>query len=221
MNRNKVPYYSVQNNTRVSKQIIIHEAGHAAAIYLNNKEKKLPPVFFKILLNTKVNKQENQPILCRTDEGEYLAKIEGGRLIQSFLQPSEITNDYITAFETDIVNILIGPLAEAKYIHHCDDEFFGRLLVNINTLNFYGGQLDLALVSDYLQSLYPSKQQQQEKLDQLFFKAFEFIDNDNNWQAITNLTDYIYEKNKSVIYFEELASILEPMKLELMDLSNY
>lgn len=220
MNRNKTLYSSGQNNVRVSKNIIIHEAGHAAAIYLNNKAKKLPPVFFKILLKTINNEQETKSILGRPSDDEHLAKIEGGRLIQSFLQLSEVTADYMLAFETDIVNILIGPLAEAKYVHSCDDEFFGRLLVNIDTLNYYGGQLDLALASEYLKSLYPTATQQQEKLNQLLIKAFEFIDDYRNWQAITKLADYIYEKNKRVIYFEEVASALEPMKLQSIALSN-
>lgn len=32
------------------KQIVFHEAGHAAAIYLYNKQKQLPPVYFQITI---------------------------------------------------------------------------------------------------------------------------------------------------------------------------
>jgi hypothetical protein len=32
------------------KQIAFHEAGHAAAIYLYNKQKQLPPVYFQITI---------------------------------------------------------------------------------------------------------------------------------------------------------------------------
>ena len=32
------------------KQIVFHEAGHAAAIHLYNKQKQLPPVYFQITI---------------------------------------------------------------------------------------------------------------------------------------------------------------------------
>jgi len=37
-----------------SRKIAIHEAGHAAAIYLGNKQKQLPPVFFQIYINVPI-----------------------------------------------------------------------------------------------------------------------------------------------------------------------
>jgi len=34
----------------ISRKIAIHEAGHAAAIYLGNQQKGLPPGFFSVFL---------------------------------------------------------------------------------------------------------------------------------------------------------------------------
>ncbi|MFZ9610986.1 MAG: hypothetical protein ACO294_09825 [Methylococcales bacterium] len=36
--------------------------------------------------------------------------------------------DYRTAFETDIINILAAPLAEARYIHQRENELFNHQL---------------------------------------------------------------------------------------------
>ena len=117
----------------------------------------------------------------------------------------------MAAFEADIVNLLVGSLAEAKYVHEYDDEFFNRGLVNINALNNYGGGLDLALVTKYLQSMYSDKQKQDEKFHQLFTTAIDFIENQSHWQAIHQLANYIYKSNKSIIDFKEINSILEPL----------
>ncbi len=54
------------------RQTAFHEAGHAVAIYLGNRQKDLPPTFFQILLRKPVNGYDR-----------FFAKVEGGRLIQS------------------------------------------------------------------------------------------------------------------------------------------
>jgi hypothetical protein len=38
------------NDQDLIKQIAFHEAGHAAVIYLYNKQKQLPPVYFQITI---------------------------------------------------------------------------------------------------------------------------------------------------------------------------
>lgn len=211
MNRNKTHYISGENTKKVPKQnIIFHEAAHATAIYFNNKTRNLPAVFFQIMINDIKSEQEENSVFSRPVDAEYAAKIKGGRLIQSFLPPLDVTDDYMAAFEADIVNLLVGSLAEAKYVHEYDDEFFNRGLVNINALNNYGGGLDLALVTKYLQSIYSDKQKQDEKFHQLFTTAIDFIENQSHWQAIHQLANYIYESNKSIIDFKEINSILEP-----------
>ena len=117
--------------------------------------------------------------------------------------------DYMVAFEADIINLLIGPLAEAKYIYTTDGEPFNHRLVNLNALKNYGGSSDLALAKEYLQSFSACKQQQDKKLDELFVLAFNFINDWANWAAITRLADYILNNNKNIISCEEVISLVE------------
>jgi len=55
MNRNHI-FNKALNPTHheVNRKVAIHEAGHATAIHLGNKQKELPPVFFQIFI-TPVN----------------------------------------------------------------------------------------------------------------------------------------------------------------------
>jgi hypothetical protein len=226
MNRNKIIDICSHNRLQQHKQcVVFHEAGHAVAIYLNNNARNLPPVFFQILFNV---------INGATDYGLYqsihddsIAKVEGGRLIHSLpysidglahtLMDCNETNeamapwdrDYITAFEADIVNLLIGPLAEAKYVYNRDDELFNHKLVDLNALKNYGGDSDLKLVREYLECFSSSKQQQNEKLEELFAVACDFVSDYSNWKAINKLACYILESNKNIISCEEVVSILE------------
>ena len=51
MKRNKIIETLLQNKLIDYKQrIAFHEAGHAAAIHLNNKARQLPPVFLELFL---------------------------------------------------------------------------------------------------------------------------------------------------------------------------
>ncbi len=58
-----------------------------------------------------------------------------------------------------------------------DDELFNHQLVNLKALKNYGGSSDLALANEYLQSYSADKQQRDEKLDELFTVAFDFVNN--------------------------------------------
>jgi len=211
MNPTKINYILSQDNLKKLKNIAFHEAGHAAAIYLNNKARNLPPILFQIILKDIRAKDENLSA-TREIDNDCIASIEGGRLIHSFPSEIDLTDSYITAFEADIVNLLVGPLAESKYVHECDDEVFSARLVNISALNNYCGRDDLALANTYLRSLYPNQQQHNEKLHQLFITAFNFVNDHNNWQAILRLANYIHECNKNIIGYDEVISILEPME---------
>ena len=68
---------------------------------------------------------------------------------------------------------------------------------------------DLALAKEYLQSFSACKQQQEEKLDELFAQAYDFINDQENWAAITRLVNYIIDSNKNTINCEEVVSLLE------------
>lgn len=217
-----------KTKAKIPECVAFHEAGHAIAISLNNKTNCLPPVFFQIRFKTV--KGNNTPYTNYSTTAYYsvrngcMARMEGGRLIQS-LPPSlnglvrEITQhhdaaiqlikDYMIAFETDIINMLAGPLAEAKYIAETDNEPFSPYLVNIEALKNYGGHSDLALATEYIQSFSDIKQEQDEKLYALFMKAFKFVTDKENWQAIIKLAHHIQENKKNHINSEEVALVLE------------
>jgi len=225
MERNKIIQNSNNDSLINRKQrIAFHEAGHATAICLNNQARNLPPVFFQIMLKDLNGKSEQGQLVYQAAHDECFAKVEGGRLIE--LLPHSIDDlvqkttghndamvllikDYITAFETDIINLLIGPLSEAKHVADTDDEPFNHRLVNLNALNNYDGTSDLELVNDYLQSFSACKQQRDEELDALFAIAFNFINDQANWAAITKLANYILDSNKNIISCDEVISLLE------------
>ena len=225
MKRNKI----IQSNNQGKqiehkRRIAFHEAGHATAIHLNNKARNLPPIFFQIMFKDLNCESEKELWDYHTTIDDHIARVEGGRLIE--LLPLSIDalvqknsgnnnamlrflNDYTVAFEADIINLLIGPLTEAKHIHETDGEVFNHQLVNLHTLKNYGGSSDLALVNEYMQSFSACKQQQGKKLDELFVQAFSFINDRANWAAITKLANYILNNNKKVISCEEVVSLFE------------
>ncbi|MGR9086220.1 MAG: hypothetical protein ACU841_04000 [Gammaproteobacteria bacterium] len=47
------------------------------------------------------------------------------------------------------MNLLAGPLAEAKYVAPRDNELMPPRLIDLNALHFYGGSADLKVVDDY------------------------------------------------------------------------
>jgi len=225
MNRNNITDIPTHNRLQQHKQCIaFHEAGHAVAIYLNNKARNLPPVFFQIVFNEKSEATDYDELIYQATHDDSIAKVEGGRLIQSLpysidglvhklIDHNEamapLVRDYICAFEADIINLLIGPLAEAKHVYNRDDELFNRKLVDLRALKNYGGNSDLALAYEYLESYSTNIQQQDEKLDELFTLACDFVSDYSNWKAITKLAKYILESNKNLISCEEVVSILE------------
>ena len=85
----------------------------------------------------------------QTTLDDHIARVDGGRLIE--LLPLSIDalvqknsgnnnamlrflNDYMAAFEADIINLLIGPLAEAKHIYDADGELFNHKLSGFTRL---------------------------------------------------------------------------------------
>jgi hypothetical protein len=201
----------------LSRRTAIHEAGHAAAIYLGNKEKELPPVFFRIHINEPEGHFQTSAYSGKS-HGNCMAKVEGGRLIHTLpLSIDMATKDfssvqkqaYECAFEADIVNILVGPLAEAKYIAQRDDELFNPRLVNLDALHFYGGSSDLEIANEYLACFIADRELREKKISELFLTAFSFINNSSNWLAITALADYILTQSKHIIECEEIIAVID------------
>ncbi|MDP3877697.1 MAG: hypothetical protein Q8Q50_12015 [Methylobacter sp.] len=79
----------------------------------------------------------------------------------------------------------------------------------MKALKNYGGSSDLALAYEYLQSYSANKEQKDKKLDELFNLAFGFVNDDENWAAITQLANYILGNDKNIIGCEEVVSILD------------
>ena len=65
------------------RQIVFHEAGHAAAIHLYNKQKQLPPVYFQITIKKTDNIIANPFASRAVTHDHFVAMVEGGCLIHS------------------------------------------------------------------------------------------------------------------------------------------
>lgn len=201
----------------ISRKIAIHEAGHAAAIYLGNQQKGLPPIFFQIFINP-LNKDVQSSEFSGKSSNHYIAKVEGGRLIHTL--PSsldEATKDfsaaqkhtYQHAFEADIINLLAGPLAEARYVSLRDNEPINPNLLNVNALRYYGGSSDLEIINEYLECFIDSDELRERKMTELFLAAFNFVSERTNWLAITALADTILANEENIIECNEIIDILE------------
>ena len=208
------------NHAELSRKTAIHEAGHAAAIYLGNKQKQLPPVFFQLFIKELNYGFQSTGCLCKTYDScnNCIAKIDGGRLIHTL--PSSVDEAicdfsstqkqaYQRAFEADIINLLVGPLSEANYVAIRDDEPINSRLVNLNALHYYGGSSDLETINEYLDCLITNKAHREKKLSELFLAAFNFINDRSNWRAIMALADYILADSKNIIGCEEIIAVLD------------
>jgi len=200
------------------KQIIFHEAGHAAAIYLYNKQKQLPPVYFQITIKKTDHFLANPFANKAVTRDHFVVVVEGGCLIHSLpITLIESANyfsvnekdTYRTAFEADMINLLVGPLAEAKYVALHDNEYFSKNLINVNALHNYGGTSDLEKVYDYLENFISDNSLHEEKMAELFNKAFQFIDSPVYWKAIEHLAGYILDNAKNTISCEEAIAVLD------------
>jgi hypothetical protein len=208
MHRNYQTDYSSFNSIHeLTQQTAFHEAGHAASIYLGNKQKKLPAIFFQIQIK-------------KTTDGERpnVAKVVDGHLIHSL--PIAGLNDfqvlskldqlnYQSAYEADVVNLLVGPLAEAKYVSIRDGEAFNFNLMNTHALNYYGGSSDVKKAYAYLEYFIPSASEREERLIELFSQAYKFIEDQSTWNYILNLAHYILETEKDIISCEEVIEVFE------------
>lgn len=209
--------YSITDQDLI-RQIAFHEAGHAAAIYLYNKQKQLPPVHFQITIKALDRQKDSSLDTCLLAYDHFAAVVEGGLLIHSlpialiesthYFSAAE-QDAYQTAFEADMINFLVGPLAEAKHVALRDDEQFNAQLVNVNALHYYGGTSDLEKVYEYLDIFIAAGNRHEEKLVELFNKAFQFISSPTHWKAIERLADYILNNKENIIGCEEAIAVLD------------
>lgn len=202
-------YYQWSENgvfdpTELNRQTAFHEAGHAAAIYLENRRKNLPPVYFQI----HTHKHKNS-------ERQLSAKVKGGRLIDNLaaVNRDELSGAadfcYQQAYEADIINFLAGPLAEARYTAIRDNEAFSIDLLTPYALQHYGGNTDLQEALSYLAFFVPNAEQRQSRLNTLFAQAFCFIQQRDNWHRISALAHFILDHADAGISCEQASEVLD------------
>ncbi len=202
---------------KLGKGIAYRQAGHAVAICLGNRQKQLPPVYFQVT------------ITCREDAGQinngyfptlnkFKASFEGGRLIQNLpYSYAEATQqmtlvqkqEFQSAFDADVTNLLVGAMAEAYYISQHEGVAFNAHLVYQLAQRSDGGGADMDVINSYLKCWAPDKVGRQQKLADLFLAAYRFINEPSNWQAITLVADTIWKRPNGVIPCEDFIALLD------------
>jgi hypothetical protein len=207
--------FITSNHEELKQRIAYHEAGHATAIYLYNKQKQLPPIFFEISFKSNKNATKNTDFL---KQDNVAAKVEGGCLIQnlilSFIESQYYMTasekaDYYTALNADIINLLAGSIAEANYVSLRDNEVINADLLSIEALKNYGSDFDFAKINEYLACISECPQQQRQKLNQLLSDAYEFLTHPKTWKAVKAVANFILTSQKQTISCEEVFSIID------------
>ncbi|MCQ8104515.1 hypothetical protein NP590_10405 [Methylomonas sp. SURF-2] len=208
MERNyKVAAAAFLNTDELNCRTAFHEAGHAAAIHIRNRQKQLPPVFFEIQIKRPDSSQR-----------EFFAKVVDGNLIQNL--PIAVIESFSAmtncgqhscqrAYEADVVNLLVGPLAEAKYVAIGDGEIFNLELMTLEALRHYGGHSDLERAQYYLDYFITSKTLRDKKLAELLKQAYRFIDDALHWVCISSLAKFILESRQEVISCDEAIAVFD------------
>jgi hypothetical protein len=209
--------FVIFNFQELNKRIAYHEAGHATAIYLYNKQKQLPPIYFQITL--KNNSQLMRDSLA-LEHDNVAAKVEGGCLIQNLILSFIDSENYMsaaekaayqTALNADIVNLLAGAVAEANYVSRADDEILNAHLLSVQALNNYGSKSDLKKIDEYLNCISTHPGQQKQKLAQLLKQTFEFISHPKTWKAVEAVAEFILSCKKQTITCEEVFEVIDAL----------
>ncbi|MEE9356067.1 MAG: hypothetical protein V3U75_10805 [Methylococcaceae bacterium] len=184
-------------------------AGNAVAIYLNNSQKKLPEILFHVNIS-----EWNYKSTYDSNRHDHI--LEGGRLVSSQSISSTLddltdveTDNLLVLAEADIFSLLVGPIAVAKYISIIDNECFNVNLLTVNSLTYYGGSKNLILIDDYLKCFWRSKSEKSKKLTEIFQQAFQFVSEPERWLIIKTLAHFIFEQKKSLLDYQEIASVIE------------
>jgi hypothetical protein len=199
----------LSNHLELNRLNAYHAAGHATALYLENKRKNLPLIYFKIV----INKQDSIPRLLFT-------KVSGGRLVGDL---ATITQEHVfnhwnatgfdsqqRIYEADIINFLAGFLAEAKYVAIRDNEAFNINLLTPHGLQNYGVDADMQEVMSYLEIFIPNPEKRAVRFEALFAEAFNFVEQDDNWKSIVALANYILNHATGYISCEQTIAVLAP-----------
>lgn len=206
------------NFQELAAQIAYHEAGHATAIYLYNRQQRLPPVFFKV----HVKKHENIRQLMAEKAGQetpaVAATIEGGCLIENLTlnlaaSCGEMSADeqaaYYQALDADVINLLAGSIAEKNYVIQRDNEVINAELLNAEALVCYGNYSDMQKVGHYLEFFSDCPLQQQQKLNRLLKVSFNFITHPKTWKAVQAVAEFILETQQQSIHCEQIFKVID------------
>mgnify|MGYP006279536273 CR=1 FL=1 len=203
--------FSSPTDADLVTQIAFHEAGHAAGIYLYNKQKRLPALFFDIQQHAAAL---DKPFTMQRDA--FIAHVEGGYLIDNLpidlLESASFYSDvpidpYQASFEADMVNLLVGALAEAKHVALRDGLIFD--VSNVATLQVFGGASDLDKVYGYLERFVANAKQREILLINLLAKAWAFVNTPSNWLAIERLAEIILANPQQTISSEMVIAVLD------------
>ncbi|MBM4208625.1 MAG: hypothetical protein FJ190_11680 [Gammaproteobacteria bacterium] len=207
-----------QTTLNLCKRNAYHQAGRASAIHFGNRQKNLPAVYFQIVIKP-LTLGVKQNLRLTGISQKYRATFEGGRLIAELPHSYQGATRLLTpmeqqhcrlAFEADVINLLAGSLAEAKYVALRDGEVFNANLIYLGALKFYGGSVELMTVEDYMHCLYPDKKAERDKkLTELFLSAYSFINDAQNWRTITTLAEGLSRCRQTCFSCEELIAVLD------------
>ena len=196
------------DHLELTRQTAFHEAGHAAAIYLENKQKNLPSIYFSI--HTRRPEHSGERLFARIDDGRLVGDLAPSTLTEIAGNPdSSDAYGFQLACEADIINFFAGPLAEAKYVSIRDNEIFNINLLTPRAIIHYGGKSDINEVMSYLEFLISSPKQREDKLNALFAEAFHFVQRPGNWKSITALANFILYNSQENISCEQAIEVLD------------
>ncbi|MDQ7089850.1 MAG: hypothetical protein Q9M50_04300 [Methylococcales bacterium] len=205
-----------QNFKKLATQVAFHEAGHAVAIYLYNKQQQLPSIFFQIHLNS-----YDDVTLLTTDDSQtayVAASIEGGCLIENLalnlsvgsseIYPEE-KEEYHRALNADVINLLAGSIAEQHYLILRDNEVIDVDLISIKNLGRYGNYSDMQKINNYLRFFSDDPREQQEKLTELLKKSFLFITDRQTWKSVTAVAYYLLNSQEKDVHCEDIFNVID------------
>jgi hypothetical protein len=195
------------NCSNVNQRTAVREAGHAVAIYIENRRKQLPAIYFHI------KRHSGNPFFT-----SLCPEICGGRLIPNL---SMIRREYPAdrknagdawccqrAYEADIVNLLAGAVAEARYESISTHSVFDRHALSPEMLQDYGGKSNFDEIFSYLDFFISSPKKRQAKLKVLLDEAGRFVVNPSNWHSISLLANTIYFSGEEIISYDQIIDVV-------------
>lgn len=200
----KLSYISTDNRTEIAPnnhwRQAFHQAGHAAALYLNAPDKN------KLTASLTVNLALKKPVTGKKSQ------VTECHYVNHLAYQTRNKHTLLPAFTADIVALIAGPLAEARYTLTQDNEIFHINLLKPDALQNYGGQDDLMLIEQCLDNffiLHADTVDREQTLLSLYKQAFGFVQNEGNWQRISALAHYLGDSQNQPVDIAEITAVLD------------